>query len=225
MGKDKLKKMDLRKEYRNMWHSDLMSTISADPPYCCFATWCAPCASFMLRKRALYDDMRRYTCCGGFMPCSGKCGESNCPSFCLCTEVLLCFPNSVASTRFLLQDEFNIQTTKCDNCIITQHKIEMDKRDGLFGPAPVMSVPPVQQMSRMDYPVSPAPGYYPQYPPPAAYGHPPYGYPPPPPPPHGEAYPPAGYPPPGPAYHPYPPPGLTYPQQPPPDAPPPPKGQ
>ncbi|KAK4802202.1 hypothetical protein SAY86_000405 [Trapa natans] len=99
----------------------------------------------------------------------------------------------------------------------------MDKRDGLFGPAPVMSVPPVQQMSRMDYPVSPAPGYYPQYPPPAAYGHPPYGYPPPPPPPHGEAYPPAGYPPPGPAYHPYPPPGLTYPQQPPPDAPPPPK--
>ena len=24
----------------------------------------------------------------------------------------------MASTRFLLQDEFNIQTTKCDNCII-----------------------------------------------------------------------------------------------------------
>ncbi|KAK4802400.1 hypothetical protein SAY86_000603 [Trapa natans] len=125
MGKDKLKKMDLRKEYRNMWHSDLMSTISADPPYCCFATWCAPCASFMLRKRALYDDMRRYTCCGGFMPCSGKCGESNCPSFCLCTEVLLCFPNSVASTRFLLQDEFNIQTTKCDNCIIVAMRLLM----------------------------------------------------------------------------------------------------
>ncbi|RRT49895.1 hypothetical protein B296_00025419 [Ensete ventricosum] len=33
-------------------------------------------------------------------------------------QVLLCFGNSVASTRFLLQDEFNIQTTQCDNCII-----------------------------------------------------------------------------------------------------------
>ncbi|KAF2566112.1 hypothetical protein F2Q68_00025835, partial [Brassica cretica] len=32
--------------------------------------------------------------------------------------VFLCFGNSVASTCFLLQDEFNIQTTQCDNCII-----------------------------------------------------------------------------------------------------------
>ncbi|PKI39207.1 hypothetical protein CRG98_040396 [Punica granatum] len=215
--------------------------------------------------------MSRYTCCGGFMPCSGKCGEQKCPFFCLCTEVTLCFPNSVASTRFMLQDEFNIQTTKCDNCIIgfmicvdqlacifsllacilgsdelteaahilnclaefvyctvcacmqTQHKIEMDKRDGHFGPAPVMAVPPVQQMSRMDQPIPPAVGYYPQpplqqtphQPPPTAYGHPPpaYGYPAPPPP-YANAYPPAGYPPLPPAY----------PQVPPPPRPPP-KGQ
>nr|XP_033512224.1 uncharacterized protein LOC104096917 [Nicotiana tomentosiformis] len=60
----------------------------------------------------------RYTCCGGYMPCSGRCGESHCPELCLCTEVFLCFANSVASTRFMLQDEFNLQTTKCDNCII-----------------------------------------------------------------------------------------------------------
>lgn len=132
----------------------------------------------------------RYVCCAGYMPCSGRCGESKCPEFCLATEVRLldsacyhflclhilftfsrsflvpcairkfrllsfknaksklllhftsawsffffllffvglilfhyfqvicCFGNSVASTRFLLQDEFNIQTTQCDNCII-----------------------------------------------------------------------------------------------------------
>jgi hypothetical protein len=36
-------------------------------------------------------------------------------------QVFLCFGNSVASTRFLLQDEFNIQTTQCDNCIIVLH--------------------------------------------------------------------------------------------------------
>ncbi|KAL5653531.1 hypothetical protein ACJX0J_038989, partial [Zea mays] len=145
---------------------------------CCLALWCGPCVSYMLRKRALYNDMSRYVCCAGYMPCSGKCGESRCPEFCLATEVFLCFGNSVASTRFLLQDEFNIQTTQCDNCIIgfmlclqqvacifsivaaivgseelseasqilnclsdlvywtvcacmqTQHKVEMDKRDG-----------------------------------------------------------------------------------------------
>ncbi|XP_025791849.1 uncharacterized protein LOC112873031 [Panicum hallii] len=35
-------------------------------------------------------------------------------------RVFCCFGNSVASTRFLLQDEFNIQTTQCDNCTIAR---------------------------------------------------------------------------------------------------------
>lgn len=248
-----VEKMQVRKNYRNLWHTDLMSTIQADPAYCCLSLWCAPCVSYLLRKRALYDDMTRYVCCAGYMPCSGRCGERNCPEFCLCTEVFLCFGNSVASTRFLLQDEFNIQTTKCDNfiiafmlflqqlacicsliacivgnqelseaaqivrcladmvyctvcaCMQTQHKVEMDKRDGKFGPQP-MAIPPMQQMSRLDQPIPPAVvyppqqpyggGYYPQQPPHYAQGHPPAGYPPPiydqP------AYPPQGaYPPPG----------------------------
>ncbi|VVA31644.1 PREDICTED: PLAC8 [Prunus dulcis] len=241
-------KMQGRQNYRNLWHSDLMSTIQADTPYCCFAAFCAPCASYLLRKRALYNDMSRYVCCAGYMPCSGRCGESKCPEFCLATEVFLCFGNSVASTRFLLQDEFNIQTTKCDNCIIgfmfclqqiacifsivamivgseeiseasqllncladlvyctvcacmqTQHKIEMDKRDGKFGPQP-MAVPQFQQMSRIDQQVPPSVGYPPQpvyqpqpaYPPQPAYGQP-YGYPPPQ---QAQGYPPAGYPPSG----------------------------
>nr|ACU18998.1 unknown [Glycine max] len=202
-----IEKMQLRQNFRNLWHSDLLSTIQADTPYCCFSLWRAPCVSYLLRKRALYDDMSRYTCCAGYMPCSGRCGESKCPELCLGAEVVCCFGNSVASTRFLLQDEFNIQTTQCDNCIIafmfvlqqlacifsiialivgnseirqasqllscladfvyctvcacmqTQHKIEMDKRDGKFGPQSVMGVPPVQQMSRFDQAVPPFVGY------------------------------------------------------------------
>nr|XP_016485456.1 PREDICTED: leucine-rich repeat extensin-like protein 6 isoform X2 [Nicotiana tabacum] len=212
--------------------------------------------------------MSRYTCCGGYMPCSGRCGESHCPELCLCTEVFLCFANSVASTRFMLQDEFNLQTTKCDNCIIgfmfclqqvacilsciacitgndelqeasrvlnccsdmvyctvcscmqTQHMVEMNKRDGKFGPRPMVA-PAVQQMSRLDQPLPPTIGYAPpqpqayppkqlptmyppppqqspMYPPPPQqspmYPPPPqqpYGYPPPPSQPHG--YPPANY--------------------------------
>ncbi|GAB4834442.1 hypothetical protein Ancab_032698 [Ancistrocladus abbreviatus] len=233
---DNMEKMTSRQQYRNLWHTDLLHTLQADTPYFCFALWCAPCASYLLRKRALYNDMSRYVCCAGYMPCSGRCGESKCPEACLCTEVFCCFGNSVASTRFLLQDEFNIQTTQCDNCIIgfmfclqqiacifsivamivgsneiseasqilsccadyvyctvcacmqTQHKVEMDKRDGKFGPQP-MAVPPVQQMSRIDQPFPPSVGYPPQ----PAYAQPPYGYPPP----QAQGYPAAGYPPPG----------------------------
>ncbi|XAR54041.1 hypothetical protein NMG60_11029023 [Bertholletia excelsa] len=220
-----LDKMYVRQSYRNLWHTDLISTIGEDPGYCCVAALFAPCISYLLRKRALYDEMSRYTCCGGYMPCSGRCGESKCPEFCLCAEVFLCFGNSVASTRFLLQDEFNIQTTACDNCIIgfmfcvsqlacifsiiacitgideleqasdilnclanmvyctvcacmqTQHKIEMDRRDGIIVPRPgAMAVPPTQHMSRFDQPVPPAVGY-----PAPAYGQPYGSYPVPPP--------------------------------------------
>ncbi|KAL5231560.1 hypothetical protein ABZP36_030336 [Zizania latifolia] len=113
-----LDKAQLRQSYRNVWHTDLTNAITADFTCCCLSLWCGPCVSYMLRKRALYNDMSRYVCCAGYMPCSGKCGESKCPELCLATEVFCCFGNSVASTRFLLQDEFNIQTTQCDNCII-----------------------------------------------------------------------------------------------------------
>lgn len=81
----------------------------------------------------------------------------------------------------------------------------MDKRDGKLGPQPVMAVPPVQQMSRIDQPIPPSVGYPPQptygqpyaYPPaPQAQGYPASGYPPAQYPPTGYAssgYPPSGY--------------------------------
>ncbi|XP_074337866.1 uncharacterized protein LOC141675056 isoform X2 [Apium graveolens] len=55
-------------------------------------------------------------------------------------------------------------------CMQTQHKLEMDKRDGRFGPQP-MAVPPPQQMSRVDQPYPPPVGY------PQGYGQTPYGCP------------------------------------------------
>ncbi|XP_068469290.1 uncharacterized protein [Phaseolus vulgaris] len=113
-----MENMRLRQNFRNIWHTDLITSNQNHIRYCCFAFWCAPCVSYMLRKRALYDDMSRYTCCAGYMPCSGRCEESKYPELCLATEVTCCFANSVASTRYLLQDEFNLQTTQCDNCFI-----------------------------------------------------------------------------------------------------------
>jgi hypothetical protein len=110
--------LSLGRRYKRTWAVPLMETTGAATGFCCYAFWCGPCASFQLRRRALYNDMSRYLCCAGYLPCSGRCGESRCPNFCLGVEVCLCFSNSVASTRWLLQDEQHLSNTKCDNCII-----------------------------------------------------------------------------------------------------------
>lgn len=95
-----------------------MRTCTASPGFCCLSLFCGQCVSYHLRKRSLYNDMSRYVCCNGDLPCSGRCGEQRCPECCLCLEVFCCFGQSVASTRWLLQDEMHIQNTDCDNCII-----------------------------------------------------------------------------------------------------------
>ncbi|BBN10033.1 hypothetical protein MPTK1_5g00340 [Marchantia polymorpha subsp. ruderalis] len=190
--------LEARKDLPNVWHSPLMYTLCDSPLYCCYSVLCPYCAAYQLRGRALHGDWSRFTCCQGSMPCSGSCGESKCPKFCAVTEVCCCFTLSVATTRFMLQDELRIQNTKCDNCIIgtmfvlqylncicsivacltdiplideaalitdrvadiaycsvcacmqTQHKMEMDKRDGLIEPrdGTVVRAPPTQHMMK-----------------------------------------------------------------------------
>ncbi|KAK4338447.1 hypothetical protein RND71_042934 [Anisodus tanguticus] len=176
-----------------------------------------PCSSYVLRKRALYGDMTRYKCCAGYMPCSGRCGESKCPEFCLVTEgtmvvlgylACLCRILALVTGDDEIEDAAHILTCMSDTvyytvcaCMQTQHKIELDKRDGKFSPSP-MTIPPMQQMSRLDQPYGPTVGY------PPSYGAPPYGQPQPPPPqgypapvpgfppPSASGYNPGGYPPP-----------------------------
>lgn len=114
----KYEKLQSRDNYPRNWIVDLSSTCYKRPGYCCFATFCGWCASYSLRKQALYGDMSRYVCCNGACPCSGRCGEQNNPECCLCLEVACCFAQSVASTRWMIQDELRIQNTQCDNCII-----------------------------------------------------------------------------------------------------------
>ena len=104
--------------YKKTWETDLMHATGTSPGYCCFSLWCSCCASYSLRKRALHGDMTRYLCCGGYLPCSGRCGEQKCPEFCLGVETFLCFSQSVASTRWMIQDEMQLMNTKCDNCLI-----------------------------------------------------------------------------------------------------------
>ncbi|CAN4127331.1 unnamed protein product [Withania somnifera] len=195
-----------------------MGTFKADPPFWCFVLWCGPCSSYVLTKRALYAG----TSAALVICLAVVSGESRFPEFCLVTElskiVSCCFGNSVSSTRFLLQDEFNIRTTKYDNCInafmivlsqlaylcrilacltgdeelaeaahiLTCISDMVYYSDGKFGPSP-MTIPPVQQMSRLDQPYGPTVGYPPAFgtpyaapgfPPPSASTYPPGDYPP-----------------------------------------------
>jgi hypothetical protein len=90
-------------QYKQHWKTDLLSAPGEAPGYCCYALFCSCCSSYSLRKRAIYNDMTRYVCCAGFMPCSGKCKEQSCPECCLCMEVTCCFAQSVASTRWVIQ--------------------------------------------------------------------------------------------------------------------------
>ncbi|CAA7040342.1 unnamed protein product [Microthlaspi erraticum] len=185
-SQDKLDKMQLRQSYRNVWHSDLMSTVSADTPLdLVFHT---------------YSEREHFT-----MTCQGILVVGD-----ICLVVV-----GVEKANALN----SVLPLRVCACMQTQHKIEMDKRDGVIGSQP-MSVPPAQQMSRIDQPVPPFAGYPPAngYPQPY-YPHPGHGYPPAPGyPPTAHGYPPApGYPPTGHGYPPapgYPPTGHGYPPAP-----------
>ncbi|KAG1678288.1 hypothetical protein FOA52_013909 [Chlamydomonas sp. UWO 241] len=104
--------------YIQFWKASLCKTPCEKPGFCCYALCCPCCASFGLRKQALHGDINRYVCCNGMCPCSGRCCESKCPAFCLSMETIFCFSLSVQTTRYMIQDELRIHTTKCDNCLI-----------------------------------------------------------------------------------------------------------
>ena len=106
-------------QYSTTWQTEMKSACFKSPAFCCIAIWCSPCVSYQNRVEALHNDMRFYTCCQGLLPCSGRMKEEQCPEFCLCLETCCCFPNSVLATRYLLQDEMQLENTKCDNCLFS----------------------------------------------------------------------------------------------------------
>ncbi|MCL7039745.1 hypothetical protein MKW94_018491, partial [Papaver nudicaule] len=111
-----------------------------------------------------------YVCCAGYLPCSGRCGESKCPEFCLATEgfmfclqqvacifsivAMIVGSEEISEASQILSLLSDVVYCSVCACMQTQHKIEMDKRDGVFGPQ-VMGVPPFQNMSRIDQPIPP----------------------------------------------------------------------
>ncbi|XP_019071668.2 uncharacterized protein [Solanum lycopersicum] len=122
------------------------------------------------------------------------CRQQNGFMFCLQQLACICSIIACLAGSEELQDASQLLNCLSDfvyftvcSCMQTQHKVEMDKRDGKFGPRP-MSVPPVQQMSRLDQPVPPVVGYPPMQQP---QGYPPQPHGNPPPPQHPQGYPPS----------------------------------
>lgn len=105
-------------EYANRWKTGLCGAPVNEPVCCCLSLCCPCCASYALRKRTIYNNMENYQCCGGYLPCSGRCSESSFPELCLCLEVCCCFGTSVAVTRWMIQDEMRVQNSACDNCLL-----------------------------------------------------------------------------------------------------------
>jgi len=119
LSQKKRDQAEARKAFNNEWQSGLVNAPCKDPGYCCFAFWCAYCAAYGQRKAQMRDAWpSQYTCCNGSTCVSGRCGERSNPELCLCLEVVCCFPTSVATTRFMVQDEQRVMNTQCDNCLI-----------------------------------------------------------------------------------------------------------
>eukprot|EP00752_Nemacystus_decipiens_P013045 g11540.t1 len=106
----------------NQFQIGMMEAPCKSCPWCMFGFFCAGCAQYIVRKRALDGNLDNYLCCQGYFPMGclqpGDCGEKKCPSCCLCMESFVCTSCAVSSSRMFLMDKFDVQPDPWDNRII-----------------------------------------------------------------------------------------------------------
>lgn len=98
------------------------------PASCCwfFCQCIGPtggCAQYALRKKALNNDMSKYSCFQGYSPICfcfkpGQCGESSCPDLCLFLEGCFCNPCALSATRRLVMEQYDLTSDPCDYRLI-----------------------------------------------------------------------------------------------------------
>mmetsp|Transcript_17370 Transcript_17370/g.29137 ORF Transcript_17370/g.29137 Transcript_17370/m.29137 type:complete len:231 (+) Transcript_17370:34-726(+) len=79
------------------------------------------CAQFFLRRKVLRGDMSKYSCCQGYFNCCGckaSCGESNCPTCCLCLEAHICNFAAVSASRNYVMEVYDLSSDPCDYRLI-----------------------------------------------------------------------------------------------------------
>lgn len=116
--------------YQNKFQTDMMGACCANCPWSCI--WCGcqfvpftcgvtQCA---LRRKLLDGDMSQYSCFQGQFSCccgmvgAGKCGESNCPSLCLCLEAHCCNGLALSASRNVMMEHYELTADPCDNRLI-----------------------------------------------------------------------------------------------------------
>ncbi|KAL0584334.1 hypothetical protein ABG067_005835 [Albugo candida] len=115
---------DIRGQNSNEFMVGMMSAPCTSPCCCLASCFCPCCAQYIIRRKALDNDMSKYVCFQGYLdgviPClrSGQCGERSCPHCCLCLESWLCNGCAVSATRMLVMDRYNLRPDKWDNRII-----------------------------------------------------------------------------------------------------------
>jgi hypothetical protein len=74
-GRYDQQQFDMRSAYAHEWASGDLITAPCHKPlelytpcWCLVAAACAPCFSYQMRYRALYNRMENYTCCAGYAP-------------------------------------------------------------------------------------------------------------------------------------------------------------
>uniref|UniRef100_A0A3Q7EL48 Rhodopsin n=1 Tax=Solanum lycopersicum TaxID=4081 RepID=A0A3Q7EL48_SOLLC len=172
---NQMEKMKLRQNYRNHWHTDLIRATETDP--LCKLSIIIFFLSFFYIVASRFGALHVHHIFSENELCTMICLDINVVE---ATCLVAADVEKVVALNFVLAQ-------RVCSCMQTQHKVEMDKRDGKFGPRP-MSVPPVQQMSRLDQPVPPVVGYPPIQQP---QGYPPQPHGNPPPPQHPQGYPPS----------------------------------
>jgi len=94
----------------NEWQTSMLKAPCADPGYCCFACFCAPCVIYMQRDNILGED-GKYKCCLGVFPCC----QMDLPKIpCLCCEICCCCGLAASANRIFIMQRLQIKPDPCD---------------------------------------------------------------------------------------------------------------
>mmetsp|Transcript_17072 Transcript_17072/g.53318 ORF Transcript_17072/g.53318 Transcript_17072/m.53318 type:complete len:235 (-) Transcript_17072:267-971(-) len=118
--------------YSHEWDIRMCDAPCKEPGCCCIGCfpccWC--CTQYTMRKRVLEaqepgSGLKNYICGQGYLPrccCGlwnpGNCGESTCPTCCLCLETVCCPGLVITGSRLLAMDMYQISPDPCDNRLI-----------------------------------------------------------------------------------------------------------
>lgn len=113
----------------NKFQTGMMGAPCVDCPSSCFwfcgqfLPFTCGCAQYSLRRKVLDYDMSKYSCFQGYfnLCCcikAGSCGESSCPTLCLCCESWVCNFAAISASRMYVMEKYDLTSDPCDYRLI-----------------------------------------------------------------------------------------------------------